>query len=92
MVLPGAIWQEMLKVDGADMSVSAVYHDPFSTTDIHLNMLNLPVSCCSAIFYSKKASNTERIESITIESLQTVRHCPVCKNICGVFSYSVYLR
>ena len=29
MVLPGAIWQKMLKVEGADMSVSAVYHDPF---------------------------------------------------------------
>lgn len=63
MVLPGAIWQETLKVDGADMSpslLSTMTH--FRPQTFILTCSSLPLSSSAAIFdhfYSKTPCNSE---------------------------------
>lgn len=52
MVLPGAIWQEMVKVDGADMSVSLL--STMARLQPQTSIFNILqsafISCFSAIF------------------------------------------
>lgn len=81
-ILPGAIWQEMLKVDGADMSPSLL------STVTHFQPQTFILTCWSPTswtaifdhFYSKTPCNSDRkdLRGFITQSLLAVCHYPVC--------------